>query len=54
LLELGAANGEQDQTYLITLFVHGSRLILVEASGEADTFRQRRDTVITAIKGIRM
>ncbi|NOY26144.1 MAG: DUF4349 domain-containing protein [Oligoflexia bacterium] len=52
LLELGAANGEQDQTYLVGLFVDGARLVIVEATGRADRFAQRRDAVLAAVRGI--
>jgi len=52
LLELGAANGEQDQTYLIGLFVRGADLIIVEASGESERFAARREAVVKAIEGI--
>jgi hypothetical protein len=52
LLELGAANGEQDQTYLVAVFVDGRHLIIVEATGEADRFRARRDAVVQAVQGL--
>ena len=54
LLELGAANGEKDQTYLIGLFVDGRHLVIVEATGEADRFRARRADVVTAIEALRL
>lgn len=54
LLELGAANGEQDQTYLVAVFVDGRHLIIVEATGEADRFRARRDAVVQAVQGLRL
>ena len=49
LLELGAANGERDQTYLVAVFVDGRHLVIVEATGEADRFRARRADVVAAI-----
>lgn len=49
VLELGAANGEQDQAYVVALFVDGGRLVLVEATGEAQRFAARRDAVMAAI-----
>lgn len=52
LLELGAANGEQDQAYVVALFVKGRKLILVEATGEAETFAGRRDDVVAAIEAL--
>jgi hypothetical protein len=52
LLELGAANGQLDQTYLIAVFDQGSKLVIVEATGEADRFRKRRDAVLTAVKAL--
>ena len=54
LLELGAANGERDQTYLVSMFVSGRRLIIAEATGEAVRFRARRDAVVTAIEEMRI
>ncbi len=52
VLELGAANGEQDQTYLIGLFVDGRNLLIVEATGETTRFRARRDAIVAAISGM--
>lgn len=52
VLELGAANGEQDQTYLIGLFVDGRHLLIVEATGETTRFRARRDAIMAAISGM--
>lgn len=52
LLELGAANGEQDQVYLVGVFVSGRHLVLVEASGESTRFQKRRDAVVAAIEGM--
>lgn len=49
VLELGAANGEQDQTYLVGLFVDGGRLVIVEATGEAERFKARREAILAAI-----
>ena len=54
LLELGAANGERDQTYLVSVFVSGRRLIIAEATGEAVRFRARRDAVVAAIEEMRI
>jgi hypothetical protein len=50
LLELGAAAGEADQTYLVVVFVDGRHLIIAEATGEAETFRARREAVLAAFK----
>ncbi len=52
LLELGAANGEQDQVYLVAVFVDGRRLVIAEASGESSRFRPRREAVVAAIQGL--
>jgi hypothetical protein len=52
LLELGAAAGEADQTYLVVVFVKGRRLVIAEATGEAETFRARREAVLAAFKEI--
>jgi len=50
VLELGAANGPQDQTYVIGLRVEGRRLILAEATGEAERFQAHRDAVMQALR----
>ena len=50
LLELAAADGEKDQTYLITVFVDGKRLIVVESAGEVELFGPRRDAILSAIR----
>lgn len=52
LLELGAVNGERDQTYLVALLPRGGRLVLVEATGEAEAFRARREAILRAIRQI--
>ncbi len=50
LLELGAANGPRDQTYLVVLFVKNGKLIIAEANGEAEQFRGHRDAIVAAIQ----
>jgi len=52
LLELGAANGEQDQAYVLAVFVDGRNLVIAEATGEAVRFRARRAAIVTAIEGM--
>jgi len=52
LIELTAANGEQDQTYLLALFVTGRKLVLVEAAGPVERFAPRRDAGVAAIQGL--
>jgi len=54
LLELGAANGEQDQTYLVAVFVSGRKLVIAEATAEATRMRARQDAVVTAISGMQI
>ncbi len=54
LLELGAANGEQDQTYIVAVFVSGRTLVIAEATAEATRMRARRDAVVTAISGMQI
>jgi Domain of unknown function (DUF4349) len=49
LLELGAANGEQDQTYIVALFVEGRHLVLAEATGEATRVKGHRDAILAAL-----
>ena len=52
LLELGAADGEQDRTYLVTVFVTPGWLVVVEATGESGRFERRRGDVVAAIEQI--
>ena len=54
LLELGAANGEQDQTYLVAVFVTGSTLVIAEATAEASRMRTRKDALLAAISGMQI
>jgi len=54
LLELGAANGEQDQTYLVAVFVSGRKLVIAEATAEATRMRTRKDALLTAISGMQI
>jgi len=49
LLEVAAPVGQEDYTYLVAVFVRGSRLTIVEASGEVSKFRGRRAAVVAAI-----
>ena len=51
LLELGAANGQQDWTYLVGLSVEGKRITVVEAAGEARHFAERKDQIVAAMSG---
>lgn len=53
LFELGAVNGERDQTYIVALIPDGSKLILVEATGEAEAFKAHREAVLAAVAGLR-
>ena len=50
LLELAAADGEKDQTYLIAVFVDGKRLIVIESAGEVERFGPRREAILSAIR----
>lgn len=52
ILELGAANGAQDQTYVVGLRVAGSHLILAEATGEAEAFLPHRDAIVASMTGM--
>lgn len=54
VLELGAANGAQDQAYLVGLFVTPRRLVIVEATGEAERFQARREAILAAIRAMRL
>lgn len=51
-LELGAADGAVDDTYLVVLYVDGRNLVLVEAAGEASHFAKRRDAVLAAAAAV--
>lgn len=53
LLKLGAANGPQDQTYVIGLRVKGKQLILAEATGAAEAFEAHDKAVRAAIDAVR-
>ncbi len=50
LLELGAADGERDQSYLVAFFVEGSKLVIIEAAGEVERFAPRREAITAAIE----
>ncbi len=52
LLELAAPVGQEDYTYLVAFFVKGSRLVVVEASGEVTKFRPRRAAILAAMSRI--
>ena len=54
MLELGAADGERDWTYLVTLFVDGGDLVVVEAAGDVDAFSGHRDAVLAAISKVEL
>ena len=54
LLELGAANGEKDQTYLVAVFVSGRTLIIAEATAESSRMRARKEAILTAISGMKI
>ena len=54
MLELGAADGDRDWTYLVTLFVDGGDLVVVEAAGEVDAFSGHRDAVLAAVSQVEM
>jgi len=49
LLELSAADGENDQSYLVAVFVDGSKLIVFEAAGEVERFGPRQDAIHASI-----
>lgn len=53
VLEVGAANGPKDQTYLIGLKVEDWHLIIAEATGEAETFRAHRAAIVTSMQTLR-
>jgi hypothetical protein len=52
LLELSAPDGQQDDTYLVALFVDGRRLVIVEAAGEVSRFAPRREAILASIRGM--
>ncbi|MBN1959483.1 MAG: hypothetical protein JW841_00935 [Deltaproteobacteria bacterium] len=54
LLELAAPVGLQDYGYLIALFVSGSRLIIVEASGEVLKLKNHRDAILNSINALKI
>lgn len=52
LVELSAPDGQQDDTYVIAVFVDGRRLVIVEAAGEVGRYIGRREAVLAAIRGL--
>jgi hypothetical protein len=52
LLELSAPDGEQDDTYLIALFVDGRKLVVVEAAGEVARFARHGGDIRAAIQAL--
>ena len=52
VIELSAPDGQQDDTYVIAVFVDGRRLVIVEAAGEVGWYIGRREAVVAAIKGL--
>ncbi|MEO1483265.1 MAG: hypothetical protein AAFU77_14255 [Myxococcota bacterium] len=51
-LLLAAPYGQQDYSYLVTLFVNGGTLIVVESAGEVTEFTARRPAVDAAIAAL--
>ena len=49
LLELSAANGEKDQSYVIAVFVQGKKLVVIEAAGDVERFGPRQEAIESAI-----
>ena len=54
LLELAAPLGTQDYTYLNAIFVHGRKLVIVEASGEVSQFQKHRASLLDAINHLEL
>ncbi len=52
LFEFAGANGQQDQAYLVAIFVDGRHLVIAEATGEATRFAARKAAVVAAISGL--
>ena len=52
LLELGAANGERDLSYWVAVYAGGSRLVVVEAAGDAEALAPRRDALLKALSQV--
>jgi hypothetical protein len=50
LLELSAPVGQQDYAYMIAIFESGSRILIVETSGELSKVEARRTDIIAAIE----
>ncbi len=51
-LELAAPFGQEDYSYLIAIFVKGSKIVIVESAGEVTRFAERRAAVDAAIASI--
>ncbi len=54
VLELAAPIGMTDYAYLVGVFVRGSELVVVEASGEVTRFAARRESVLQAIAALQI
>jgi hypothetical protein len=52
LIELTAPYGEEDYTYLISIFLKEKEILIVEASGEVLLFKKQRGNILAAIKKI--
>lgn len=52
LLQLAAPMGAEDDSYWVSIFPRGDRLVLVEAAGEAGRFQAHAAAVRAAIEGI--
>ena len=54
LIELSGANGERDQAYLIAIFVKGRRIVIAEATGEAEQVAKQRESIIGAMQQLQL
>lgn len=52
MLELAAPMGAQDYSYLVAVFVHGKKLVLVEAAGEVSKFQVRKAAILASVAGM--
>lgn len=50
LIEMSGANGERDQGYLVAIFVVGRRIVIAEATGEAERLGARRAAIVAAMQ----
>ena len=52
VLELSGANGPVDQAFVVAIAVHGSRVIIAEATGEVTVFSEHREAILDSLQSL--